>query len=412
MSFSYKLPLGLVLGLGALAGCKKDIDKYHPSPVTGGFATIVLPNTPVLATKYAPGETIPLTLGYNTGDNPTNFTVFQATKTDSAQVGSYPISGTLDGSTGASVQTVPYTVPATYPVGTAVRVDIRVIFADGGVRLRRITYTVGNAPTLANGTTTLTYRNGLGASQQLEGDVIGYAVALNTGGVSTGTGTNLYKAVDSLVYSARAGSNGALQRQGVIKTPTNGAALNRTIDVRIPSGSAAAGGAQFVFTAYAQNTTTTLTSALLPVAGTSTALATTRRGTVSFGAGSSPDSLAFNLVEGLNEPAANAVTAKDLQVSGLSSSGALTLSAPNASRFYKLTSTQLAATPYATATANAVGALSYQNTASADLGAPAVGDVYAGRLRSTGAPVLLRIIGVRGSTGGSVGRVRFEYRGL
>jgi hypothetical protein len=69
---------------------------------------------------------------------------------------------------------------------------------------------------------------------------------------------------------------------------------------------------------------------------------------------------------------------------------------------------QLAAKPYATA----IGNLLYQNTTTADLGAPAVGDVYAVRLRGGPEMMLLRVLALRASTNGGVGRLRFEYRSL
>lgn len=411
---SYLLAL---LGAAALAGCKKEVQTPYSTAATAGYASIGVPGAPALATKYAPGETVPLVLGYNQADNPTTITVFQATKTDSSQTVSLPVGGTLSATAGLSTQLVPYTVPAGYPLGTVVRVDVRLNFPDGGQRLRTFSYTVARSPTLVGGATPVTYRNGLAANAQVEGDVVGYGLSLNAGGISTVPAgaslpvANLFKAVDSLVYYARTGTSGALQRQGVVRSPTAGVANTRTVDVTIPAGSAAAGGVTFVFTAFAQTTSTTLTSALLPVAGAATALPTTRRGTVSFGAGSAPDSLAFNLNTGLNEPAANATTGKDLLVSGLASTGVLTLSAPNTTRYYKLTTAQLNTLPYATATANAVGLLTYQNTPGTDLGTPAVGDVYAVRVRGT-APALLRITGLRASTNGSVGRVKFEYRSL
>jgi hypothetical protein len=71
---------------------------------------------------------------------------------------------------------------------------------------------------------------------------------------------------------------------------------------------------------------------------------------------------------------------------------------------------QLTANPYAKATANAVGNLLYQNTTTADLGAPAVGDVYTVRLRGGPEVLLLRVFALRASTNGGVGRLRFEYR--
>lgn len=413
----YKSLLPLLAGLALLAGCKKDIPTFYQPVAAPGFFNLGILGTSSLNTvfnaKYAPGETIPITALYNAPDNLTTITVFQATKTDSSRAGSYPAGGTFNQTLQSTAQTVPYVVPAAYPTGTVVRVDVTLAFAGGDTRLRRFSYQVANSPTLAFGSPAATYRNGLSATTQSEGDLIGYAVTLNAGGISTSTtlAPNLFKNVDSLVYYARVGTTGPLPRQGVIKTPTAGVENKRTIDLRVPTGAAAGGGATFVFIAFAQSTSTTLTTPLLAV-GAPTPLKTTRQGRVSFGGGLPTDSLAFNLVTGLNEPTANAVTGKDLQVNGLSSTGILTLNTSNTTRYYKLTAAQLAATPYATASANAVGTLLYQNTASADLGTPAVGDVYAVRLRGTTEVMLLRILALKASTNGGLGRVRFEYRSL
>jgi hypothetical protein len=411
----YKNLWPLVLAGLTLAGCKKDLDTYYtPQAAAGGYETLGTVNA-AFNTKYAPGETVPIASLYNAGDNPTTVTVFQATKTDSAQVGSYPIASgqPVNPTTGLSSQAVPYVVPTTYPIGTSVRVDIILNFQNGGKRVRNFRYQVANGPTLAFGSPAATYRNGLAAAAQSEGDLIGYTVTLNAGGISTSTTpvANLYKNVDSLVYYASVGGTGSLLRQGVIKTPTAGVENKRTIDVRVPSGAAAAGGVTFVFRAFAQGTLTTLTSPLLAV-GAPTTFKTIRQGRLAFGGGVTTDSLAFNLVTGQNEPAANAATAKDLQVNGLSSTGVLTLNTPNTTRYYKLTSAQLAANPYATATANGIGTVLYQNTATADLGTATVGDVYAVKLRGTSEVMLLRVLAVKASTAGSVGRVRFEYRSL
>lgn len=416
----YKNLLPLLAGLAALAGCKKELDDYYTPVAAVGYFVVGLPNatlsttsTTTFAAKYAPGETVPILAGYNQPDNPTTITVFQATKADSAQVGSYPVSGTFLPTAQLTTQTVPYKVPTTYPVGTAVRVDLTLTFPDGSQRLRRFTYQVANAPTLAFGTPAATYRNGLGATAQAEGDLIGYALTINAGGISTSTTpvANLFKNVDSLVYYARIGGTGPRLRQGVIRTPTAGVENKRTIDLRVPTGAAAGGGVTFEFVAYAQFVATGISTPPLPVIA-STPFKTTRTGRLAFGAGVTPDSLAFNLATGLNEPAANPTTGKDLQVSGLASSGSLTLSVGNTTRYYKLTAAQLAAIPYATATANAVGNLIYQNTATADLGPPAVGDVYAVRLRGGPEVMLLRVLALRASTNGGVGRIRFEYRSL
>lgn len=405
--------LGLVLaGLALLAGCKKDLDTYYTPQPAAGYEILGAVGA-AFNTKYAPGETVPIAVNFNQPDSPATVTVFQATSTDSAQIASYPIAGTFVPTTGLTAQVVPYVVPTSYPIGTRVRVDIRLAFQNGGQRVRSFAYQVANAPTLAFGSPTATYRNGLAATAQSEGDIIGYALTLNAGGISTSTtpATNLFKNVDSLVYYARVGPTGSLARQGVIKTPTAGVENKRTIDVRVPSGAAAGGGATFLFAAYAHSTVTSLSTPLLAV-GATTPLRTTRQGRLAFGSGITPDSLAFNLAAGSNEPAANAAATKDLQVSSLSTTGNLTLNTASATRYYKLTSAQLAASPYATASANAIGTLLYQNTTSADLGAPAVGDVYAVRLRGTNEAMLLRVLALKASTSGSVARLRFEYRSL
>lgn len=56
------------------------------------------------------------------------------------------------------------------------RGDLTLTFPEGGMRLSRFTYQVAKAPTLAFGTPAATYRNGLGAGAQAEGDLIGYAI--------------------------------------------------------------------------------------------------------------------------------------------------------------------------------------------------------------------------------------------
>ncbi|RYY13530.1 MAG: hypothetical protein EOO36_15690, partial [Cytophagaceae bacterium] len=175
MNILTKSLVGL-LGVLALAGCKKELDTYYAPQPAGGYSVLV--TNAALATKYAPGETIPVGIGYNAGDAPNSITVFQATRTDSAQVSSTPIDSSLpiSSTTGLTVQGVRYVVPTSYPVGTVVRVDITLNFGNGGSRLRRFTYQVANTPTLALGTPVATYRNGLSATAQSEGDLIGYAL--------------------------------------------------------------------------------------------------------------------------------------------------------------------------------------------------------------------------------------------
>lgn len=67
------------------------------------------------------------------------------------------------------------------------RLDLTLTFPDGGTRLRRFTYQVASAPTLAFCSPAATYLNGLAATAQAEGDLIGYAITLNAGGISTST---------------------------------------------------------------------------------------------------------------------------------------------------------------------------------------------------------------------------------
>ena len=96
------------------------------------------------AARYGSGKTIPSTAVYNQPDNPATITVFQATKTDSMQVGSYPASGTFNPTFATTAQAIPYTVPTSYPLNTAVRLDVTMTFQGGAQRLRRLRYTIAN----------------------------------------------------------------------------------------------------------------------------------------------------------------------------------------------------------------------------------------------------------------------------
>lgn len=89
------LPASL-LTLAALAACKKEVDTNFALQAEPGFFNVGVLNTTTatptfsttaFTTKYGPGKTIPITAVYNQPDNPTTITVFQATKTDSMQVG-------------------------------------------------------------------------------------------------------------------------------------------------------------------------------------------------------------------------------------------------------------------------------------------------------------------------------------
>jgi hypothetical protein len=399
----------------AASSCEKEpFDNHYKVQDATGFSILGLPNAG-LAPKYAPGESAQVIIGYNANETPKDITVFQViNKQDSMVVGTYPANGQFLQSAQLTTQVVPYVVPATLANKTPVRVDVTLNFANGSKRMRRFTYNVASSPTLKFGATPATYRNGLAGTAQSTGDIIGYSLILNEGGIATlpppaaTPNATLFKAVDSLAYYYREGTQTPV-RIGSVKNPTAGAANTRTVDITVP---AAANGktVTFVFVAYAQSTSATLTSAPISIGGT-TALATTRTGRVSFGPNSAPDSLAFNLKTGLNEPAANPVAAKDLFVSGVSGN-TLLLSAANGTRFYKVPAAQVANGFYTKATANEVGNLIFLNTTSADLGAVAANDVYAVKVRGTGETMLLRILGTKNSTAGSTGRVRFEYRSI
>ncbi|MET4107255.1 hypothetical protein [Hymenobacter sp. UYP22] len=410
-------PLGLagLLALGlATAGCKKEeFDDHYTLQDEAGFGSITTVGG-ALATKYAPGETVPVIVAFNQGDNLKDVTVFQViNKQDSAVVGTYPANGQYNGTPQIFTQTVPYTVPATLANKTPVRVDVTLNFADGSKRLRRFTYLSASSPTLKFSATPVTYRNGLSATQQSSGDILGYSILLNEGGIATvptaGSTATLFKAVDSLTYFARVGTD-APKRLGVVRGPSAGAATTVTVNAPVPAGSNGQ-TLTYSFVAYAQNTTTTLTAAPINIVGPTSFATALKTGRVVFGASAPSDSLAFNLKTALNEPAAGPVANKDLFVSGISTTS-FTLAAANTTRYYKLTPAQVASGLYTTATANAIGLLLFQNTTSADLGTVAVNDVYAVRVRGTGEMMLLRITGIKSSAAGSTGRVKFEYRTL
>jgi uncharacterized lipoprotein YajG len=142
-----KSALPLLLGICLLASCKKELDTYYTPQSAPGFFSIGILGTTLnttFATKYGPGKSIPITAAYNQTDSPATITVFQATPTDSMQVGSYPVSGTFNQTFQTTTQSIPYVVPTTYALNTAVRLDVTMTFANGAQRRRRITYTVAN----------------------------------------------------------------------------------------------------------------------------------------------------------------------------------------------------------------------------------------------------------------------------
>ncbi|WP_210518502.1 hypothetical protein [Hymenobacter terricola] len=414
--FSFKnlllaLPLlGLLLG-----GCKKELDDYYQPVEDPGFAGLGLPRVP-LGTRYAPGESVPLYVTYAETDKLRDITVFQVVnKADSVVTGTYPANGTFNAAGGLLAQAVPYVVPANAVNGVPVRVDVTLTFQNGARRLRRFTYNVAQPITIKFGATPATYRNGLAATAQSEGDIIGYSLIINETGIGVvptppalpAPAAPLFKAVDSLTTFYRIGT-GAPVRVGVVRNPSNGAANTRTIDVTVPRG-ALGQSVVFSFVAYGAVQTVTATAPAINVTNP-TPLATLRTGRISGGPNATPDSLAFNFRTGLIEPAANPATAKDLFVSGLNGS-AITLSAANTTRYVKITAAQLDKGFYTSATANAVGTTLYANAAAllTDIGPVAADDVYAVRVR--GAELaLLRILSVKPSTAGSNARVRFEYK--
>ena len=147
MNHLYKKATLLLVGLGLLASCKKELDDYYALQASPGFFNVgILGPTfnTTFATKYGPGKSIPITAAYNQPDNPGTITLFQTIKTDSMQVGSYPASGTFNPTFQTTTQAVPYTVPTAYPLNTAVRLDITLTFQDGSQRKRRINYTIAN----------------------------------------------------------------------------------------------------------------------------------------------------------------------------------------------------------------------------------------------------------------------------
>ncbi|HET9504870.1 MAG TPA: hypothetical protein VFO93_15105 [Hymenobacter sp.] len=148
MKLLYRLA-PVLLAASLLASCKKDdVATYYNLQAEPGFFNIGVLGTTFsttgFAAKYGPGKTIPITAVYNQPDNPTAITVFQATKTDSMQVGSYPAAGTFNQTFKTTAQPIAYTVPTTYALNTAVRLDVTMTFANGAQRRRRINYIIAN----------------------------------------------------------------------------------------------------------------------------------------------------------------------------------------------------------------------------------------------------------------------------
>jgi len=417
-SFQFKTLLVALPLLGALAGCKKEVETFYQPVSDPGFAGLGLPRTP-LAPRYAPGETVPLFVTFNETEALRDITVFQVVnRADSVVTGTYPAAGTFNASGGLLAQAVPYVVPATAVNGVPVRVDVTLTFQNGGQRQRRFTYVVAQPITLELATTPVVplFRNALAATAQSEGDVIGYPIVLNRTGIGVApappalptAAAPLFKAVDSLTTFYTIGSQPRV-RVGLIRNPSNGAANARTVDVAIPRG-AAGQALTYTFVAYGAVQTVSVTTPPLNVVAP-TPLATLRTGRIADGPNVTPDSVAFNLRTGTLEPAANPTAAKDLFVSA--TTGAVTLSAANNTTYTRITPLQLDRGFYTAATANAVGTTLYLNGAAVgpNLGPVAAGDVFAARVRGAEL-VLLRILSVRPSVAGSNARVRFEYKSL
>ncbi|UOQ99406.1 hypothetical protein MUN81_07875 [Hymenobacter sp. 5317J-9] len=412
--FSFRTLLLVLPLLGLLVGgCKKaELDDYYTTDSEPGFAGLGLPRV-ALATRYAPTEAVPLYVSYAEADKLRDVTVFQVIgKIDSTVTGTFPANGTYNTTGGLQVMPVPYTVPTTAPNGTLVRVDVTLNFQNGAKRLRRFTYTVAAPATLEFATTppVPTYRNGLAGTAQSEGDIVGYSLILNKGGlgavpVPPATGL-LFKGIDSLTTFYRIGTQPRV-RAGVVRNPTTGAANTRTVDATIPRNSNGQ-PVTFIFEAYAAVQTLTITAPAINVTAP-TPLATLRTGRIAGGPSVTLDSLAFNLRTGTIEPAANPPAAKDLFLSGTGNN--VTLSAANNTRFYRATPAQVAAGFYTSPNANLVATTLFQNTTVADVGTVAANDVFAVRVR--GAEVmLLRILSVKAGSAGAAARVRFEYRSL
>ncbi|GAA4374667.1 hypothetical protein [Hymenobacter koreensis] len=407
----------------SLMACEDELEPPYQVVDEGGFATIGSPPAG-LQTKYAPGEMVALVVGFNANDRVRDFTVFQVIgRTDSAVVATVPLGTTIfQPAAGLTAQIIPYKVPDNLANKTAVRVDVTTTFENGATRLRRFTYNVAAAPTLRFGTTAsptaiTVFRNNLAATAQTEGDIVGYNLVLNEGGIATlptppaTTTATLFKNVDSLTTFYRIGA-GAPVRAGVIRNPSTGAANARTVDVTVPNGSRGQ-TVTFSFTAYSGPYTATVTAAPVGVVAP-TVFSRVRTGRVTAGSNSPQDSASFDLRLGTNVANSAAAATKDVYAYVTTTStgaNAVGLRAENTTVFYRIPAAQAAAGYYNTATANAVGTLMFQNTASlsGNPGVVAPGDVFAVRVRGA-EPMLLRVVGTRLSTAGSTARITFEYR--
>lgn len=400
--------------------CDDDFDPPYQVTSDGGFSIIgALPAG--IQTKYAPGERVFLRVGYNAADRVREFSVFQVIgRQDSAVVLTIPPTNPVfEPAAGLTVQSLPYTVPANLANQTAVRVDVTTTFENGATRRQRFTYNVAARPTLRFGTATsptavVTYRNNLAATAQAEGDILGYNLMLNEGGIGALTPTTLptatlFKTVDSLTTFYRIGA-GPRVRASSIRNPSNGASNARTVDATIPKG-AQGQVLTFIFKAYAGTDSVVVTTPVLNVVAPA-ALSRVRTGRVVTGPSAPQDSVAFDLRLGTNVAASAAATTKDLFASGISGSS-VSLSSANTTIYYRIPAALAATGYYMSATANSVGTLVYQNVAAANNnpGVVAPGDVLAVRVRGA-EPMLLRVVGVKPSSAGSTARVVFEYRAL
>ncbi|HLK96706.1 MAG TPA: hypothetical protein VK364_02960, partial [Hymenobacter sp.] len=404
-----------------LAGCKKDLEKPYSVLGDDQFPTLLNNSLTGVATKYAPGEVIPIELQFAQQGAPIQeIRVYQRIEpnSDSTVVQTLPASrAAFSRIRNADTLVVNFVMPSG-PNKTRVRFSAQVVSANGLTKTRAVNFRLAEAtPTIRiNSTTNVTAPAN---APLVSGDVVRYALVLNENGISAyperpaappPATAVLFNNLDSLVTYVRVGTT-AERRFARQRLPTagaqTGAATTLNLDLALPTGSSGQ-TVTFRFEAKSRYAGTpnfrasSATSAPITL-GTPTALAPARTVTLTYTGTTGGDLAAYDLTTFTPVPVAGPVTSKDIAITSTASNAVRlqTLNpttgtpTPTPTRFVRLATGGAAA--YTNATLNSIRQAYLTATPAnqvTQLDNVVVGDVLVARVRGLQQYAILNVTGI------------------
>ena len=404
-----------------LAGCKKDLEKPYSVVGDDQFPTLLSNSLTSLATKYAPGEVVPIELQFAQQDAPIQeIRVYQRIEPspDSAIVQTLPASrAAFSRRKFADTLVVNFIMPSG-PNKSRVRFSAQVVSANGLTKTRSVNFRLAEAtPTVRiNSATNVTApANG----PLVSGDVIRYALVLNENGINTyperpaappPPTAVLFNNLDSLVTYVRVGTT-TERRFARQRLPTagaqTGAATTLNLDLALPAGSSGQ-TVTFRFEAKSRYAGTpnfrasSATSAPVTL-GATTALAPARTVTLTYTGTTGGDLAAYDLTTFTPVPVAGPATSKDIAITSTASNAVRLqtlnpttgMPTPTPTRFVRLATGGAAA--YNNATLNSIRQ-AYLTATTANqvtqLDNVVVGDVLVARVRGLDQYAILSVTGI------------------